>query len=281
MEGCIKPPKGSPTSYEYAHVGETITADGDSIKTAVIAGGIPHPDNNAPADLVPNIYANTGHQVMRVRYGQDDNGLWFAGALFPNLAEHEVATIRASALSGDWRWQTQFRKDNEGAYDFSGAIMVNIPGYRVETDGLLAGRSETIMASSKPIEETMSDKHEPIIATSEESTCGGGGGGCGCGGDKKAEAESLETIVAALSAKVDALTAATTEETITAQEEGEETLEAEDTSTPVEEPVDTEAAVTLEKLADLVTEVIARIEQLEEALIVQPALDQLANELSE
>jgi hypothetical protein len=284
MEGCVKPPKGSPTDYDYAHVGETITSDGETIKTAVIAGGIPHPNDQVPADMVPNIYANTGHQVMRVRYGQDNNGLWFAGALFPNLDEHEVATIRASALSGDWRWQAQYRKTGGGAYDFSGAIMVNIPGYRVEADGLGAGRSETIMASSNPTKDNMAteETHEPIIAGGE--SCGGG---CGCGGDKKQEApaedttnnEQLASLIAA--AVVKALDER--EQTVTAASDGDGDGGGggADTDGPVEEPADTEAAVTLEKLAGMITDVSTQIAGLEESLIIQPALDQLASEFAE
>lgn len=196
LEGCVKPPKGSPTNYEYAHIGETLTAEGGLVKTAVIAGAAPHVSERTPAHEVPDLYANTGRQYMRVRYGEDDQGLWFAGALFPDVSAEEIVTIRASAVSGDWRWHTQWRHGPSG-YDFSGSILVNVPGYRMATAGdptLGPGRAEHIAASAAAkgfegiiglddyyrvitaasgddtVSETCSCKNEPVTADAAEET---------------------------------------------------------------------------------------------------------------
>lgn len=147
--GCVRPPKGSPTDYEYAHQGETMTAGGEIIRTAVIGGGAGH----APMDAENPVefYENSGTQLMRVRYGEDSEGLWFAGALWPDVNELDVARIRASSLSGDWRWHAAWRHTQSGGYDFAGACLVNIPGFPMPADGHIgakAGRLQSIAASS-------------------------------------------------------------------------------------------------------------------------------------
>lgn len=150
MGGCTKPPKGSPTDYNYAHQGETLTADGSMIRTAVIAGGTGHPGQDV-AVPVPDFYANSGKQLMRVRYGEDANGLYFAGALWPEATDLEVAQIRASAVSGDWRFHAAWRHTPSGGYDFAGSILVNIPGYPMPNGydaGSVAGRMRAIAASA-------------------------------------------------------------------------------------------------------------------------------------
>lgn len=151
LSGCTRPPKGSPTSYEYAHQGETLTAGGEIIRTAVIAGGTGHAPIEQNSLLVPEFYENTGTQLMRVRYGEDDNGLWFAGALWPDVNDLDVARIRASSVSGDWRWHAAWRHTASGGYDFAGACLVNIPGYPMPTAGGhvggRAGQMKAIAAS--------------------------------------------------------------------------------------------------------------------------------------
>lgn len=149
MPGCVKPPKGSPSNYGFAHQGETMTADGTLIATANIGGGAGHApiDHGAPADF----YENTSTQLMRVRYGEDANGLWFAGALWPDVGELDVARIRASSISGDWRWMNSWRQTAAG-YDFAGACFVNIPGFPMANAGDVAlsdGEMRNIAASVK------------------------------------------------------------------------------------------------------------------------------------
>ena len=147
LPGCVKPPKGSPSNYGFAHQGETMTAEGDLIATANIGGGAGHAplDHGAPAQF----YENTSTQLMRVRYGEDQNGLWFSGALWPNVNDFDVARIRASSISGDWRWMGSWRDTGSG-YDFAGACFVNIPGFPMANAGDVAlsdGEMRNIAAS--------------------------------------------------------------------------------------------------------------------------------------
>jgi hypothetical protein len=149
LGGCVKPPKGSPTDYQYAHQGETVANDGSVVRTAVIAGGGNHAPVNMEKAFVPAYYENTGTQLMRVRYGEDENGLWFAGALWPDVSELQIAQIKASSVSGDWRWHAAWRETDSG-FDLAGACFVNIPGYPMPTEGSVdsrAGRMRQLAAS--------------------------------------------------------------------------------------------------------------------------------------
>lgn len=140
MEGCVAPPKGSPSDYDLAHAGETLTAEGSLVKTANIGGGTGHAGADGTPQAAVSHYDNTATQLMRVHYGEDEQGLWFAGALWPDVNELDVQRIRATALSGDWRWVAGYRQSDDG-YDFTGAVLVNIPGFPLEADGGVSTKS--------------------------------------------------------------------------------------------------------------------------------------------
>lgn len=203
-QGCVKPPKGSPSKYEYAHQGETLTAEGSLIKTAVIAGGKGH----APVDMatanVPEYYENMGAQLMRVRYGEDENGLWFAGALWPDVEDLQVAQIRASSISGDWRFHAAWRRAG-GGYDFAGACLVNIPGFPMSTEGDLtqhSGQPYALAASAFVLieeEETncMCNNEELTASAETEQSCDGNCSECTCGKIEEIDEETAQDILQA------------------------------------------------------------------------------------
>ncbi len=120
---CFTPPH-SPTDYALAHQGSCKTAEGEMIQVANIGGRVNHKDILASATAAVDHYANTASRSMRVRYGEDDYGIWYAGALEHDLPPAEVASIQSSAVSGDWRYRQHLR-----AYDMAGVQLVNTPGY--------------------------------------------------------------------------------------------------------------------------------------------------------
>lgn len=134
MPDCTPPPKGSPSDYDLAHTGMTMTAEGEEIPTANIGGGVGH-FGEGTAQQAARYHGDVTSQLMRVQYGEDDQGLWFAGALWPDVTELEVQRIRATSLSGDWRWVYGYRAGDNGAMDFTGAVLVNVPGFPLEADG--------------------------------------------------------------------------------------------------------------------------------------------------
>lgn len=128
QSGCWSPPS-SPTGYRGAMQGETMTAEGTLIPTANIGGSINHASLGAGYKEAVKHYEHTAAQNLRVQFGEDDHGIWFAGAAWPELAaDREVAMLRASAVSGDWRFRPEL-----GAIDLCGVQLVNNPGLPLVT----------------------------------------------------------------------------------------------------------------------------------------------------
>ncbi len=127
-------PPRSRAGYAYAHTGDTVCADGSTIKTANLGGDAGH----APAEdrghlsSLQSFYENTQTQLARVRYGEDENGIWFAGACWPTLTDLDVAKLRASARSGHWAAVGDWKDLSSGraGYELVGACLVNVPGLK-------------------------------------------------------------------------------------------------------------------------------------------------------
>lgn len=214
MDGCVPPPQGSPSDYALAHPGETMTAEGDLIPTGNIGGSVGHAPDDLDAWNAASWYDNSATQLMRVQYGEDDTGLWFAGALWPHITEQGIAELRASSISGDWRWEAAWRNTDGGGYDYTGAVLVNHPGFPIEAGGGVsteAGFLQSIAASARrdgfhgivavgDTYITTDTEGDTMTAASTAqadttSTTADAGGGCGCGGGKAITAGAFDGSV--------------------------------------------------------------------------------------
>jgi 2'-5' RNA ligase len=82
-------------------------------------------------------YADTGRAVADVTIGEDRHGIWVAGKLRPGVSDADVATLRGSALSGDWR-------PIGGNLELAGILAVNNPGFLVDRHEALAASLITV-----------------------------------------------------------------------------------------------------------------------------------------
>lgn len=121
--GCWRAPD-SPTAYQAAHQGDTLTAEGELVHTANVGGGINHARVAEKFSGAVKHYDNTASQLMRVRYYDDGDWIIALGAAWPDITDRDVAMVRASAMSGDWRYRPEL-----GAFDLAGAQLVNNPGF--------------------------------------------------------------------------------------------------------------------------------------------------------
>ncbi len=152
---CWTPPK-SPTQYALAHCGTTILDDGSEVNTANLGGGAGHAPGHNGATGAARYYQDTTTKLARVCYGEDENGIWFAGALWPDVTDVEIAEMRANGVSGDWRWI-----GDEGHYDFIGSCCVPVPGlplYRAAS----AGDNPTIFGGSAQFSASGSTSIKPL-----------------------------------------------------------------------------------------------------------------------
>lgn len=123
LAGCTTPPP-SATGYDYFHTGEVTSAEGERIPTGrvTVGGGHAGPGLTFRAALAH--YDDASVVAADVRAGEDEHGIWLAGAVRPGLEEATLHAFRASPPSGDWR-------RIKGSLELMSALCVNLPGFPV------------------------------------------------------------------------------------------------------------------------------------------------------
>lgn len=138
---CTSAPRSS-TDYAYFHMGAVYTAEGSEVAVGHITLDTGHagPKLNPQATLAH--YDNTGTVVADVRAGEDEFGIWVAGALRPGLSEKQLRALRSAPLSGDWRRV-------RGNLELVAALAVNMPAFPVPRPvGMVAsGAMQSLVAS--------------------------------------------------------------------------------------------------------------------------------------
>ena len=134
---CTEPPR-SPSHYAYYLTG-TVETDAGHIPVGQITMATGHA-STAPgvtARAAAAHYDNTGTVVADVVAGEDEHGIWVAGALRPGSTDEQRAALRAGALSGDWR-------TIRGALELVAALVVNVPGFPIPRTALSAAAGEQV-----------------------------------------------------------------------------------------------------------------------------------------
>jgi len=101
-DSCVQPPR-SLTSYAYFHTGEMVTDDGSRIAVGRLTYGGGHATPNLGFRAASDHYDRTSSTGAYVCAGEDEHGIWVAGALSPEADDDAVRQMRAAPLSGDWR----------------------------------------------------------------------------------------------------------------------------------------------------------------------------------
>lgn len=151
---CVTPPVEE--SHPYFMTGEVITADGSRVAVGQITVATGHAPLNMRASRAAEHYDNTGSVVADVVVGNDDVGIWVAGAIRPHAEAARVHDLRASGrVSGDWR-------RIGGELRMVGLLGVNVPGFALRTrarvasgvpQALVAAGLMTIGAGNAPVTE--------------------------------------------------------------------------------------------------------------------------------
>jgi hypothetical protein len=132
---CVTPPR-SESDYAFFKVGTVRCADGTRVATGplTLRGG--HADRTWSASRAMAFYDDTDSAFADVAIGEDEHGMWVAGALRPETSAADIRTAMASGFSGDWR-------AIGGTHELIALSAVNTPGFRrhaslYESDGLVA-----------------------------------------------------------------------------------------------------------------------------------------------
>ena len=134
-----KPPK-SRSGYRYFHTGVVRTDDGKDVPVGqlTLAGG--HASLELTADAAVRHYDDTHSAVADVHAGEDQFGIWVAGALRPDVDAARIRSLRASAPSGDWR-------PIGGRLELVAVCQVNVPGFPVARARVASGYVTALVAA--------------------------------------------------------------------------------------------------------------------------------------
>lgn len=139
-DSCTAPPN-SPSNYAYYRTGVVDTDQGE-IPVGNLTMGIGHAGARLSANAASAHYDNVDAVVADVVTGEDVFGIWFSGAMRPNLSDDQIRAFKASTLSGDWR-------RIGGELELVAALSVNVPGFPIPRLGLAAsgGRQTALVAA--------------------------------------------------------------------------------------------------------------------------------------
>lgn len=120
---CVRAPR-SVQQYGQFHLGSVLTDEGGLVRVGKVTLGGGHADTRL--GLLPAIehYDNAGTAVVVVRAHETEYGIQLAGAIVPEATPAQVANLRRSPLSGDWR-------NANGNLELVAALAVNTPGFPV------------------------------------------------------------------------------------------------------------------------------------------------------
>lgn len=163
---CVTPPKSS-SAYANFHKGSVVTAEGESRAVGALVLGGTHAPLHLSADEVRKWHDDASLLAAAVRVGEDAHGIWFAGAVMPDVTEAQIARLRASGVSGHWNGQ-----------ELTIIHTVNSPGFPIPQQDRVVARA--LAASGAPTA-FVSEPVEALVA------------GCGCScGSTDAAAEPVE-----------------------------------------------------------------------------------------
>jgi hypothetical protein len=133
---CVTVPL-SGNGYSWFHTGVVETAEGTEALVGRITMKTGHANDTFSSRKAIEHYENTGLAIADVHAGEDQFGVWISGALRPDASEMDIRALKASPLSGDWRWSDQTHN-----LELVMALAVNMPGFPVpRPHGLVASGS--------------------------------------------------------------------------------------------------------------------------------------------
>lgn len=135
-----KPPR-SASNYRYFRTGLLRTEDGSDISVGNITLSGGHANMQASADEAVKHYDDTNSSVIDVACGEDQFGIWVAGALRSTVSPEQVRALRASGISGDWR-------PINGRLELVGICCVNVPGFPTTRAVVASGGQVTALVAA-------------------------------------------------------------------------------------------------------------------------------------
>lgn len=131
---CVLAPH-SAADYAYFRTGTVMALDADGqsvqVRTGPLTMGLGHADLHMGHREAAAHYDDARTGIADVAVGEDEFGIWFAGAIRPGVTDEQLRVFRACSLSGDWR-------PIAGNLELVAALAVNVPGFPIPRGGRTA-----------------------------------------------------------------------------------------------------------------------------------------------
>lgn len=148
---CVTPPQDA-TDYAEFHDNARVMLDtGELLGVGCLTVDVSHADIRASAEEAKRHYDHSGTTVAQVRAGQDEHGVWLAGAVVPWATPAQIEKLRRLSLSGDWR-------PKGGSYFLIAAQAVPVPGFPIRAK--VASGIQVSLTTIGPANEP-----EPVVAS--------------------------------------------------------------------------------------------------------------------
>jgi hypothetical protein len=162
---CVMAPRNR-SGYKYFMNGQVLTADGSMVRVGKITMGTGHAGPRTGWQPAAAHYDNTGTQAAYVTITEDEWGGMLAGVPAPGMDEDQLAKLRVSPVSGDWR------RVGDGPLELVAALAVNTPGFPIVAS-LDTGEVECIQAAGvlmpdgtelHRVDEELTDDESSLVA---------------------------------------------------------------------------------------------------------------------
>lgn len=134
---CVPVPH-SAQDYKFFHRGAVETEDGVLVAVGHLTVGGGHAGPNGDLVAASEHYDDATATVAVVAAHEDRWGIFLAGALVPDASPEQVAMLRRSPLSGDWR-------AFDGNLEMVAMHAVNVPGFGVDRPRTAVAASGTLI----------------------------------------------------------------------------------------------------------------------------------------
>lgn len=121
---CVPVPR-SAQDYKFFHRGAVETEDGTLVAVGHLTVGAGHAGPNGDLVAASEHYDDATTTVAVVSAHEDRWGIFLAGSLVPEATPEQIAMLRRSPLSGDWR-------AFDGNLELVAMHGVNVPGFGVD-----------------------------------------------------------------------------------------------------------------------------------------------------
>jgi hypothetical protein len=138
-------PRLGPGGYRtFSSHGSVLTAENEEVSTGIATYGCGH-DMDMSHGVLPALehYDNAGTAYADIVVGEDEFGVWFAGAMRPHLTRQQIEEFGRHPLSGDWR-----ANPGDQNVRLVAALCVNTPGFPIRGRAhITASGVRTILAA--------------------------------------------------------------------------------------------------------------------------------------